>query len=337
MTMIELAMTELLSAPGKTARSKAPVFVLGCSRSGTTLLYHMLLSSGNFAVYRMESQVFTLLEPRFRPLSKPRNKRRMLDVWYKTRLYQRSGLDASEVEPRIMRECQNGGDFLRIVMEAMCRKQGVERWADTTPEHLLYMRRIKETIPGALIIHVIRDGRDVALSWEKLSQIRRLPWDRKRPAMAAAIYWEWIVNKGRQTGRTLGGDYIEVRYEDLIRKPAEVLRHLEPFVEHDLDYARIIQAGIGSVSAPNTAFKDDPRSPIGRWMIDLSQEELAHLEAMVSVTLKQLGYELRAKTSSSYDMAKTRAAYRQYFEIKQFLKTRTPAGKWLVKRDLAWI
>jgi hypothetical protein len=72
-------------------------------------------------------------------------------------------------------------------------------------------------------------------------------------------------------------------------------------------------------------------------MIDLSQEELAHLEAMVSVTLKQLGYELRAKTSSSYDMAKTRAAYRQYFEIKQFLKTRTPAGKWLVKRDLAWI
>ena len=337
MTMIELAMTELLSAPGKTARSKAPVFVLGCSRSGTTLLYHMLLSSGNFAVYRMESQVFTLLEPRFRPLSKPRNKRRMLDVWYKTRLYQRSGLDASEVEPRIMRECQNGGDFLRIVMEAMCRKQGVERWADTTPEHLLYMRRIKETIPGALIIHVIRDGRDVALSWEKLSQIRRLPWDRKRPAMAAAIYWEWIVNKGRQTGRTLGGDYIEVRYEDLIRKQAEVLRHLEPFVEHDLDYARIIQAGIGSVSAPNTAFKDDPRSPIGRWMIDLSQEELAHLEAMVSVTLKQLGYELRAKTSSSYDMAKTRAAYRQYFEIKQFLKTRTPAGKWLVKRDLAWI
>ena len=337
MTMIELAMTELLSAPGKTARSKAPVFVLGCSRSGTTLLYHMLLSSGNFAVYRMESQVFTLLEPRFRPLSKPRNKRRMLDVWYKTRLYQRSGLDASEVEPRIMRECQNGGDFLLIVMEAMCRKQGVERWADTTPEHLLYMRRIKETIPGALIIHVIRDGRDVALSWEKLSQIRRLPWDRKRPAMAAAIYWEWIVNKGRQTGRTLGGDYIEVRYEDLIRKPAEVLRHLEPFVEHDLDYARIIQAGIGSVSAPNTAFKDDPRSPIGRWMIDLSQEELAHLEAMVSVTLKQLGYELRAKTSSSYDMAKTRAAYRQYFEIKQFLKTRTPAGKWLVKRDLAWI
>jgi hypothetical protein len=330
-------MNELPSAPGKTARSKAPVFVIGCSRSGTTLLYHMLLSSGNFAVYRMESQVFTLLEPRFRPLSNPRNKRRMLDVWYKTRLYQRSGLDASEVEPRIMSECLNGGDFLRIVMEEMCRKQGVERWADTTPEHLLYMRRIKETIPGALIIHMIRDGRDVALSWEKLSQIRRLPWDRKRPAMAAGIYWEWIVNKGRQTGRMLGGDYIEVRYEDLIRTPAEVLRNLEGFVEHDLDYGRIIQAGIGSLSAPNTAFKGDQRNPTGRWMTDLSEEELADLEGMVGVTLRQLGYALGAKTPDRFDLAKSRAVYRRYFEIKQFVKTRTPAGKWFVKRDLSWI
>src|SRR5580693_9426618 len=93
---------------GPSARSKAPVFVIGCSRSGTTLLYHMLLSSGNFAIYRMESQIFTLLEPRFHPLSKARNKRRMLDVWYKTRLHERSGLDPSEIEPRIMAECQNG-------------------------------------------------------------------------------------------------------------------------------------------------------------------------------------------------------------------------------------
>jgi hypothetical protein len=30
----------------------------------------------------------------------------------------------------------------------------------------------------------------------------------------AVRYWEWIVNKGRQAGSTLGGDYVEVRYED---------------------------------------------------------------------------------------------------------------------------
>ena len=324
-------------ATSTTARSKAPVFVIGCSRSGTTLLYHMLLSSGNFAIYRMESQIFTLFEPRFRPLRRLRNKREMLQAWYQTRLYARSGLEPSEIEPRIMAECKNGGDFLRIVMEQMCRKQGVERWAETTPEHLLYIERIKETIPNALIIHVIRDGRDVALSWEKLSQIRRLPWDRNRAAMAAAIYWEWIVTRGRESGRKLNGDYTEVRYEDLVCRPEEVLNNLEPFVEHDLNYRRIKEAGIGSVSSPNTAFKNDQRSPIGRWKTDLGGDDLATVEALAGDTLRELGYPVGTQVSRRFDLARLRALYRSYFDSKQYLKTRTPAGKWLVKRNLSWV
>jgi hypothetical protein len=330
-------MSNIQIAPLQNTRSKAPVFVIGCGRSGTTLLYHMLLSSGNFAVYRRESMIFTLLEPRFSPLSKLRNRRRMLDAWYNTRLYTFTGLEPSEIEPRIMGDCQNGGDFLRIIMEEMCRKQGVERWAETTPEHLLYLRRIKETIPNALIIHMIRDGRDVCLSLEKLSWLRPFPWDRRRPAMAAAIYWEWMVNRGRQAGRALGGDYMEVHFEDLVHKPAAVLKSLEPFIEHDLDYERITQVAIGSVSAPNTAFKDDQRSPIGRWKTAFSQEEVATLESLVGGTLQQLGYELSTKASRRLDLTSMRAAYRMYFDSKQYLKTRTPAGRWFVTRDLSWV
>ena len=238
-----------------------PVFVIGCGRSGTTLLYHMIVSSGNFANYRTESNVINLLEPRFRPLSSAKNKRRMLDAWYNSKLYTRSGLQPAELEPIVMAQCQNGGDFLRIIMELMCAKQGVERWAETTPEHLLYLRRIKETIPEALIVHVIRDGRDVALSWEKLRQIRALPWDRQRLAMSAGIHWEWIVKRGREVGRTLGNDYIEVHYEDVVRKPREVLARLEPFIDHDLNYDRIQKVAIGSVAVPNTAFKDGQLQP----------------------------------------------------------------------------
>jgi hypothetical protein len=314
--------------------SNAPIFCLGCSRSGTTLLYHMLLSAGNFAVYRSESFILNLLEPRFRPLSRPQNRRRMLDAWYKTFLFKRTGLEPSDVDARIMAECQNGGDFLRIFMEEICRKQGVERWAETTGEHLLYMREIKRAIPNARVIHVIRDGRDVALSWEKLSQIRPLPWDRKRAAMAAAIYWEWFVEKGRNAGRALGSDYIEVRYEDLVRRPAEVLKDLEAFVEHDLDYERITEVGIGSVSAPNTAFKNEKRSPIGRWKTDLSEEDVATLEGLIGGSLEKMGYELSTKRSKRPALIAMRAAYRLYFQAKFYVKNRTPVGKWFVTREL---
>jgi hypothetical protein len=320
-----------------TPRSNAPVFVLGCSRSGTTLLYHMLLSAGNFAVYRMESQVLNLLEPRFRPLDVDRNKRRMLEEWYDSRLYTRSGLTPEEIEPRVMSECRNGGDFLRILMEEICRKQGVERWAETTPDHLLYLDRIKQTIPNALIVHVIRDGRDVALSWEKKSQIRRLPWDRRRPAMAAGIFWEWFVTRGRRMGRELAGDYVEIHYEDLVRQPEVVLKWLEAFVAHDLNYERIKKVAIGSVAAPNTAFNDDPRSPIGRWQTDLTPSELYTLERLIGGSLKEVGYSLVSTESKDLELALLRSTYRLYFASKFYLKTKTPAGKWFVTRDLSWV
>src|SRR5437588_4628119 len=116
------------------ARKHAPVFVLGCVRSGTTLLYHMLLSSGGFAVYRAESNAINLLEPRFGDLSVKRNRERLLEAWLNSKLFWRSGLDAEVIKARILLECRNGGDFLCIVMGEIARSQGVERWADCTPE-----------------------------------------------------------------------------------------------------------------------------------------------------------------------------------------------------------
>src|SRR5260370_18969931 len=119
----------------KTARSKAPVFVLGCGRSGTTLLYHMLLSAGGFAVYRAESNAINLLEPRFGDLSVKRNKEKLMRAWLASKLFERSGLEAQAITSKVLAECQNGGDFLRIVMGEIARQQKVDRWADCTPEH----------------------------------------------------------------------------------------------------------------------------------------------------------------------------------------------------------
>src|SRR5271155_3751087 len=84
------------------ARSRSPVFVLGSPRSGTTYLYHMLLSAGNFAIYRAESEVFHMLEPRFGDLSVAANKSRLLQAWFKSRLFTATGLAADSIEKMIM-------------------------------------------------------------------------------------------------------------------------------------------------------------------------------------------------------------------------------------------
>ncbi|PYX91231.1 MAG: hypothetical protein DMG71_20700, partial [Acidobacteria bacterium] len=105
------------------ARSEAPVFVLGCGRSGTTLLYHMILSAGDFAVYRTESNAINLLEPRFGDLNVPRNREKLMDAWLDSKLFWESGLNAIQIRDKVLAQCRNGGDFLRIIMEEIARLQ----------------------------------------------------------------------------------------------------------------------------------------------------------------------------------------------------------------------
>jgi hypothetical protein len=338
--------SQVISDQGRrqaTARSKAPVFVLGCGRSGTTLLYHMLLSAGNFAVYRAESNAINLLEPRFGDLSVRQNKEKLMDAWIHSKLYERSGLEAESIRAKVIAECRNGGDFLRIVMSEMARRQNVERWADCTPEHLLHLDRIKETIPEALVIHIIRDGRDVALSTAKLGYVRRMWWDRTPNVMVSGLYWEWMVQKGREDGRKLAADYTEVRFEELISNPPAVLGRLGKFIEQELDYAHILKVGIGSVSQPNTSFKDSSSgafNPLGRWKSGFTSDQLAMFEALVGNTLEQLGYELGTSDGALLhrpELRRMRAAYRTYFDSKLWLKARTPLGKVFVTKDLSWL
>jgi hypothetical protein len=318
------------------SRSTAPVFVVGCPRSGTTYLYHVLLSAGSFAIYRAESEVFHLLEPRFGDLSRAGNKKRLLNEWFCSRLFTATGLERQPLEDKIMRECANAGDFLRIVMEETARHQGVRRWADCTPDHALYLPRIKQTIPNALVIHIIRDGRDVALSMEKQGWPKQLPWDRGRRALAGAVYWEWMTQRGRGDGARLGADYIEVRYEELVEQPRKVLESLSGFIGQELNYEEIQRAGIGSVSRPNTSFKQEGGgfSPVGRWK-KAGAAEVTEFEQLVGTYLRELGYECTSSAERSFRSSAFREQYRAYFEGKFYLRAKTPLGRFLVTRDLS--
>ena len=203
-------------------RSKAPVFVVGSPRSGTSLLYHMLLSSRNFAVYQAESDVFNFIAPAFGNLGSVANCKKLLDTWLQSDYFARTGLGETEIRAEILNDCRNAGDFLRVFMECMARKQGVERWADNTPTHVLHISQIKSSIPDALIVHMIRDGRDVAMSLSRAGWAwagPRIPWDLKHELVVAGLYWEWLVKNGRRQGRSITPDYLEVRYEDLVQYP----------------------------------------------------------------------------------------------------------------------
>lgn len=316
---------------------KPPVFIVGCPRSGTSFLYHLLLSAGGFAEFHTQMNVFDVLEPIFGDLSDRKNKEKMMREWLSSKAFQVSGLNAAELEAKVMDSCNDGSDFMRIVMDDVARNQGVDRWIDSTPTNIPHMLRISRDFPDALFVHIIRDGRDVALSLDQHKWSRPLPWDKKRSLLAAGIYWEGIIRKGRRYGAELGPRYIEVRYEDLAQDLQPSLKKIGDFLGHDLNYDRIQQGSIGSVKKPLTAFKEELRegrfSPVGRWKNKFPEDQLVWFERLVGKYLLELGYSLSHPNSISeraLAVGMMRLEYNNFYEFKQWAKVSTPLSRWML-------
>jgi len=316
---------------------KPPVFIVGCPRSGTSFLYHLLLSAGGFAEFHTQMNVYEVLEPIYGDLGVRKNKEAAMREWLQSKAFRASGLKAEEIEAKVLAECHGAGDFLRIIMDEVAHKQGVDRWIDSTPTNVPHMLRIQKDFPDALFVHIIRDARDVALSLDKRSWSRPLPWDKQKSLLAAGLYWEWIVRKRRQLGTLLKPRYMEIRYEDLVQQPEETLPAIGNFLKHDLDYEQIQQASIGSVKKPLTSFKEELQegrfTPVGRWKDRFPADQLLEFEKLVGAYLKELGYPLStdaAKLNHGFSTKRTRAVYAAYYELKQWAKINTPLTRWMV-------
>jgi hypothetical protein len=221
-------------------------------------------------------------------------------------------------------------------MEAITTAQGADRWIEATPTHLLYIDEIRKAVPEALMVHVIRDGRDCALSYERQGWIATLPWDKKRRLGIAALFWEWMVRNGRAHGRTNPGQYLEVRFEDLVSDPRGTLKQVGEFIHHDLDYDRIQQNPVHALKKPNTSFREERArgdfNPVGRWHAQCSAEDLKMCETLVGPYLQELGYELafpdtEVKAGQRLRASAVRALYLPYFASKHWLKASTPLGR----------
>jgi hypothetical protein len=318
---------------------KPPLFIVGCPRSGTTLLYHMLLSSGGFAAFRKETHLYEMVVPRFGDLRTARARQKFETEWLNSHFGNVPGYDVKPIIRRAVGECRSGGHFLRLLMEGIAQVQQVDRWLEATPAHVTHIERIKQDFPDARVVHVIRDGRDAALSIDKQHWIAPFPWDRRLTLAVAALYWEWMVKRGRASGRRIGRDYLEVRFEDLIGRPRETLEEVAAFLDYQLDYERMQSTALGTLRTPNTSFKENLTqgefNPVGRWQVECPPDDIRICEQLVGTFLEELGYPLAGTRQRSGPRALAmRALYVPYFTAKRWLKTHTPLGRAVVDTSL---
>ena len=271
----------------------APFFIVGSARSGTTLLRLMLNAHPEVAV-PPESRFITELYPgegkvqietfltalaahkRFRTWDLP--------ISVVADELRATAADASQVEYP---------EAIAAAFRAYARVGGKSRWGDKTPRYVEHLELLSELFPTARFIHLIRDGRNVALSYANV------PFGPKTVGKAAAL-WSKRVCAGHQVGRALlTGRYLEVLYEDLVEDAEGETKDICDFIGLDFDPGMLdyTERARGSVlpraSMYNPHVKKKPTANVRSWQDSMPADQVEVFEAVAGDTLSLIGYERR--------------------------------------------
>jgi hypothetical protein len=223
--------------------------------------------------------------------------------------WQDFGLDAQEFWDELQGiEPFDLGEGLRTFYRLYAKKQNKPRYGDKTPIYCEYISSIERALPEAHFIHIIRDGRDTALS------LRRMWFAPAQDIQTLALYWQRLVRSAREAGLHSRA-YMEVRYEELVMNPQPVLEAVCKFAKLDFDPAmlrywdrtpdrlkehRTRHRMDGSVVVTHSqrlvqqrlTMQPPQAGRIFGWKEEMTRDEHSEFLRCAGYTLKELGYEV---------------------------------------------
>ena len=277
-----------------------PIFV-GSGRSGTTLFRNVFDSHPELAMTHEAHFIAPLARRGSRyATSAGFDVDGFVADLYANSNFRRQGLEETEVRARLAAEPSGTvADAIRSVMATYAAKEGKPLYGDKTPGYVIHLDVLAETFPEARFVHIIRDGRDVAMAY--------LDRDEWGPSSMgdAAHYWRSRVSRGRRAGKALGARYREVRYEDMVDDPEAVTRDLCDFLglTFDPSMLRFHEKGASFIAESNTpeAFQNLAK-PITKgmrdWRIQMAPDDVALFEGIAGDLLDELGYEVTGVSMS---------------------------------------
>ncbi|MDX9952960.1 MAG: sulfotransferase [Anaerolineae bacterium] len=295
-------------------------FIVGADRSGTTLLQAMLDAHPDLAVLPETywlSGALTICRHSAEPHADFIRFVEQQERWSLLNLTHEA-LEAAvgAVQPFDLAAA------MRAIYGLYARNAGKQRWGDKTPYYLMHLLPLARLFPEAHFIHVIRDGRDQALS------ILAVPWG-PTTLPQAAQQWRKQLGWARWCARKVP-HYIEVHYEELVSNPEQTLRricaylHL-PWHPQMLEYPRYSQVATNAAYLAlthNPRVRERPQRRVERWRSEMKAEDCACFEALAGDLLRDLGYPLSVPPS--------RFVQAQWSMRTALRKTRWRLRSWLI-------
>ena len=281
-------------------KQSAPFFIVGARRSGTTMLRLMLNNHPNLSVPFETGfiPVFYQKLADYGDLKVRDNLARLLRDISEFPLVRKGGIIQDE-EAILSRPIVSYTDLVNAIFKVDAERKGKRRWGDKTPGYITEVDRLWKVFPGCYIVHLVRDGRDVALS------LRTMEGWGSTHIPKVAQDWRWETTLVHKIGAILGEHYLEVRYEDLVLNPDGILRRIctflnEPFHQDMLAFHVTAEREMPRESMKwhkNSVKPPDP-GKVYMWKQQMSLADRILFEQISGPALEIFGYERENRHST---------------------------------------
>lgn len=274
---------------------KAPFFIIGAQRSGTTLL-RLMLNAHSLIAIPEEGTFWMPLLKKFgtSPLKKIKGNQlhNYLEYIKKNPQFKLWGCDPNKLFSSIKEKkdgCTLGELMLQIYLNysSQC---GKKLQGDKTPSFFRMVPALNRLFPDAKFINLVRDGRDIYLSTRKIEPSRK-------NISVAALEWSHKVQKVSQSLAPFNSHrHMTIRYEDLVTKPQEIMETICNFLQVEfepamLEYWKNSDQFIGSHHS-KLIFSPVSSNSVQKWKRQLTKQEIGNYEYLAGNSLRKYGYEM---------------------------------------------
>ena len=190
-----------------------PLFIVGTGRCGTTLLSAILNAHPDLHLSQESSFLMVTKRKRYR-----KSPTAELERYFQSVPFGWLQLDKEDVLSKIQQNALYS-DCFRAVLQADANGRGKTVWGDKTPGHWMYVQAIQKDFPDAVIVHLVRDPREVVASMLKV------PFG-SPSFLLNSIYTRWTLGCLRKQDGVH-----HLRLEDLLEQPERVLRFILDQIE----------------------------------------------------------------------------------------------------------
>ena len=295
--------------------NSGPIFIVGAPRSGTSLLRNMLNRHPSIWLCdetRFGFKIFARSKA-FGDLGKLENRQLLVDRYIETNAAKGLGYAPDGLANALLHGGTSYKEFFTALIRYGAVTKGCARFGEKTPGHAFITETLCEWYPDCLVVHIVRDPRDVVAS------LQRMPFGSDCIASNTRIWKKHVVSAETSSHRH---NFLQVRYESLIEDPESILRRvLERAGE---EYTPLLLEA-GDAKEDNEWWFERANKPlqstrIGKWRGQLSDEEVSIVEWLASDEMSRFGYDRETSTTSLltsskalfsevYDRIRVRARY----------------------------